>query len=193
MEGGGGCLASFIDQGSVESHRYFLARRTLLEMLRDRGYAVPDVDIHQTLPEFRSMYGQQPDLDRLLISASLASDPSRKVLVIFSGPGKFKLSTFRGIIDKFKNEISPQSRMILVLGDKPTSQARQATKEFSFKVETFQITELLVNVTKHTLMPKHEILIEEDKQKLLKKYSVEDSQVVLGSLELLNFLRENVC
>ncbi|KAI7998817.1 DNA-directed RNA polymerase V subunit 5A [Camellia lanceoleosa] len=36
---------SFVDEGSKESLRYYLARRTLLEMLRDRGYAVSSSDI----------------------------------------------------------------------------------------------------------------------------------------------------
>ncbi|MQL79328.1 hypothetical protein Taro_011775 [Colocasia esculenta] len=175
MDGSGECLASFIDQGSVESHRYFLARRTVLEMLRDRGYAVPVAEIEQTLSEFRALYGEQPKPDNIRVSAPRLSDPSIKVIVIFCGPGKFKLATLRGILDKLKFEAF--QRLILILGDKPTSQARQATREFPFKVETFQITELLVNVTKHVLMPKHEILSEEEKQALLKKYSVEENQL----------------
>lgn len=81
MEEDGGCLASFIDRGSVESHRYFLARRTVLEMLRDRGYAVSDVEIGQSVSQFRSVHGQEPDLERIRISASLLSDPSQKVAV----------------------------------------------------------------------------------------------------------------
>lgn len=73
------CLSSFVDEGSVESHRYYLARRTLLEMLRDRGYSVPDSDIDMSLQDFRSVYTQTPNPDRLRISASLRSDPSKKV------------------------------------------------------------------------------------------------------------------
>ena len=73
------CLSSFVDEGSIESHRYYLARRTLLEMLRDRGYSVPASDIDISLQDFRSFYTQKPDTDRLRISASLRSDPSKKV------------------------------------------------------------------------------------------------------------------
>lgn len=46
---------------------------------------------------------------------------------------------------------------------------------FSFSL---QITDLLVNITKHILMPKHEILTAFEKQKLLKKYKAEDKQVI---------------
>lgn len=79
----GTCLSSYVDEGSVESHRYYLSRRTVLEMLRDRGYAVPDSEIDLSLQDFRSIYGQKPDTDRLRISTSLRSDPSNKVYLIF--------------------------------------------------------------------------------------------------------------
>ncbi|KAG6484486.1 hypothetical protein ZIOFF_053004 [Zingiber officinale] len=39
-----------------------------------------------------------------------------------------------------------------------------------------KITELLVNITKHVLMPKHELLTTDEKQDLLKKYNVGESQ-----------------
>ncbi|KAH0466473.1 hypothetical protein IEQ34_003711 [Dendrobium chrysotoxum] len=76
---GGGCLSSFIDHGTVESHRLFLARRTVLEMLCDRGYVVAPPDLELTLSAFRSLYGEYPDLERLRISTTLSSDPSKKV------------------------------------------------------------------------------------------------------------------
>lgn len=40
-----------------------------------------------------------------------------------------------------------------------------------------QITDLLVNITKHELKPKHRVLSNEEKQELLKKYSLEEKQV----------------
>ncbi|KMZ70843.1 DNA-directed RNA polymerase V subunit 5A, partial [Zostera marina] len=39
------------------------------------------------------------------------------------------------------------------------------------------ITELLVNITRHNLMPKHEILTAEEKKEFMKKYSVVDRQI----------------
>jgi len=74
-----GCLSAFIDTGSVESHRLYLARRTALEMLRDRGYGVAVTDLEQSLAAFRSLYGENPDLERLKISSVLLRDPSKMV------------------------------------------------------------------------------------------------------------------
>ncbi|RWR82522.1 DNA-directed RNA polymerases IV and V subunit 5B-like protein [Cinnamomum micranthum f. kanehirae] len=170
------CICNMVDKASAESHRYYLARRTALEMLKDRGYDIPDSDILVTLPEFRSIFGEKPDLERLRISASLVSQPSKKILVIFCGADVVKLAIIRGIYSQVGKD--NLHRMILVLQNKMTAQARQATKEvFQFKVELFQITDLLVNITKHCLKPKHYVLTPLEKQKLLSKYSVEDKQL----------------
>lgn len=173
---GGGCSSSFVDQGTVESHRLFLARRTVLEMLQDRGYVVASTDLELTLSSFRSLYGQHPDLERLRISTNLVSDPSKKILVIFCGTEPVKLATVQAIFNQFGKE--KLHRMIIVFQNKATSKARDCTENFPlYKVETFEITELLTNITMHSLMPKHEILLEDEKQKLLQKYDVQEHQL----------------
>lgn len=170
------CICNMVDNGSIESHRYFLARRTSLEMLRDRGYHIPESEIQLTLLEFRSIYGEKPDLERLRISASLTSDPSKKILVVFCGTDALKLNVVRGIYNQIQND--NLHSLILVLQSKMTAQAKQAIKEiFTFKVQLFQIADLLINITKHVLKPKHEILTPQEKEKLLRKYSVEEKQL----------------
>lgn len=81
-EAAGRCLASFIDDGTVESHRYYLARKTTLQMLKDRGYLVPNSELELTLQDFRNIYGPKPDPDRLRISTALVLDEAKKVLSI---------------------------------------------------------------------------------------------------------------
>lgn len=39
------------------------------------------------------------------------------------------------------------------------------------------MNDLLVNITKHVLQPKYEVLTADEKQELLKKYRLEDKQV----------------
>lgn len=170
------CLSSFVDEGSTESHRYYLSRRTLLEMLKDRGYSIPDSEINLSLQEFRNIHGQTPDTDRLRISASHQSKPSNKILAIFCGFGVVKVNVIRGLATQIMNKES-LNRLILVVQNKITDQAKKVLDLFSFKVEIFQITDLLVNITKHELKPKHRVLTNEEKQELLKKYSLEEKQL----------------
>ncbi|KAK9282836.1 hypothetical protein L1049_011059 [Liquidambar formosana] len=170
------CITSYVDDGSVESHRLYLSRRTVLEMLRDRGYLVPDSELSRSLADFRSEFGPKFDLERLRLCFSLVSEPSKKILVIFCGTDEIRkadiLAIFRQIVNK-----ESLHRLMLILQSKMNSFARKEADNFSAKVEIFQITELLVNVTKHILMPKHKILTAAEKQILLKKYKLEDKQL----------------
>ncbi|KAL9237923.1 hypothetical protein vseg_012416 [Gypsophila vaccaria] len=172
----GQCLSSFIDEGSIESHRYFLARKTVLEMLKDRGYAVPTSEVDLTLPQFRDLYGPRPDVERLRVTTALVSDPSKKILVIFCGQQLVKVSTIRSIGAQIVNKES-LSGMILIVENRLTAPALKSLDVFQMKVETFQITDLLVNITKHVLKPRHRVLTAKEKEELLKKYNLEEKQL----------------
>ena len=45
------------------------------------------------------------------------------------------------------------------------------------EIELFYQSELLVNITEHELVPKHQVLTDEEKPELLKKYRVKDTQL----------------
>ncbi|KAK7396183.1 hypothetical protein VNO78_17003 [Psophocarpus tetragonolobus] len=171
-----GCLSKLIDDGTVESHRYYLSRRTTLEMLRDRGYSVPSHDIHLSLSDFRHMHGPSPHPDRLRLTLTHSSNPSKRVLVIFCGPGIVKVNAIRNIAGQIVNR-DTLTGLILIVENHITSQALKAVNIFSFKVEIFQITDLLVNITKHVLKPKHQLLTDKQKKNLLKKYNIEEKQL----------------
>lgn len=63
----GPCLTNIVD-GTVESCWYFLACRTVLEMLKDHGFTIPNFEIDATLQEFRENYGQRLGVESLRIS-----------------------------------------------------------------------------------------------------------------------------
>lgn len=80
----------------------------------------------------------------------------------------------------------PVHRAILVLKRGITPFARRIVSEMAHPlggrtqpklIECFEQSELLVNVTAHTLVPRHEILSDADKSALLVKYKLRDSQL----------------
>ncbi|XP_059597515.1 DNA-directed RNA polymerase V subunit 5C isoform X3 [Vitis vinifera] len=150
--GNGSCITADMEQGSIESYRYYLSRRTLFQMLSDRGYNVPHSELTRSLSDFRASFGHNPDPSRLRICLPLISSPSKKI-------------NREGL-----------HRLILVLQSKMNSHARKVVDEYPIKVEFFQITELLINITKHVSVPKHEILSAQEKRKLVNKYKLEDKQ-----------------
>ncbi|GAA0149051.1 DNA-directed RNA polymerase [Lithospermum erythrorhizon] len=176
VNGASECKSDSVDNGSSESHKYYLSRKTILEMLKDRGYAVPSSDIQMSLKDFRDKYGPKPDSDALKISALHKNNPSDRILVIFLGQHMVKVNSVRVIAAQIMNK-ETLNRLILIVENKMTSQAQKALLAFSFKVETFNILDLLVNITKHALKPKHRVLTDKEKQALLKKFDVEEKQL----------------
>ncbi|XP_027352526.1 DNA-directed RNA polymerase V subunit 5A [Abrus precatorius] len=170
------CLSMQKDNGTTESHRYYLSRRTTLEMLRDRGYSIPSSEIDLSLSQFRATHDLSPNLDRLRFSATHASNPSKRVLVIFCASSVVKVTNVRYITAQIVNK-DTLTGLILIVHSHITSQASKALNLLSFKVEVFQITDLLVNITKHVLKPKHQVLTDRQKQNLLKKYNIEEKQL----------------
>jgi hypothetical protein len=77
------CLITKLDNGTIESHRYYLSRKTTLEMLKDRGYSIPSDEIQLSLDEFRQIHGQSPDVDRLRFTATHTTNPSKRVCFLF--------------------------------------------------------------------------------------------------------------
>ncbi|KAL0425696.1 UNVERIFIED_CONTAM: DNA-directed RNA polymerase V subunitC [Sesamum radiatum] len=175
---GTACILSMVDNASVESRRYYLARRTLMEMLRDRGYVVAnmEVELRRSLADFREVFGDKPEAERLRIIACRASDPSRKILAIFCETFEIRKRNIVGILSQIVNK-ETLDRVILILQSKMNVHAQKVLDEYPVKVETFPITGLLFNITKHFLATKHEILTPEDKETLLKKHSIEDKQL----------------
>ncbi|GAU17902.1 hypothetical protein TSUD_330280 [Trifolium subterraneum] len=170
------CLITKLDNGTIESHRYYLSRKTTLEMLKDRGYSIPSDEIQLSLYDFRQIHGQSPDVDRLRFTATHTTDPSKRILVIFSGPGIVKVNVIRNIAGQIVNR-DTLTGLILIVQNQITSQALKAINLLNFKVEIFQITDLLVNVTKHVLKPKHQVLTDKQKKNLLKKYDIQEKQL----------------
>ncbi|CAI0439786.1 unnamed protein product [Linum tenue] len=97
-------------------------------------------------------------------------------MVIFGGTGVIKVNTVRLISAQIVNRDS-LTGLILILQGQITKQAEKALRLFKFNVEIFQITDLLVNITKHVLKPRHQILTSQEKKKLLKEYNIEDKQL----------------
>ena len=71
------------------------------------------------------------------------------------------------------------SNAIMVLCVDITPFAKQAVQEMSdsFRIEHFKESELLVDITKHQLVPEHQLLTPNEKGELLKRYRLKDSQL----------------
>uniref|UniRef100_A0A0D6R1K4 RNA polymerase subunit H/Rpb5 C-terminal domain-containing protein n=1 Tax=Araucaria cunninghamii TaxID=56994 RepID=A0A0D6R1K4_ARACU len=171
------CVERFIDKGNPVSHRLFRVRRTVFQMLDDRGFVVNDADLNMTLPQFRINYGDEPNREDLFISTKSRTNPRDQIFVFFNVNEKLAIKELKMYGMRMKNQ--DVHRAIIVVQGKITPAAKTGIKEMAkcFSLEIFEETELLTNIKEHVLIPEHQILTPDEKNALLKQYAVQENQL----------------
>jgi len=164
-----------------EVGRVYLVRRTVLQMLQDRGYIVPQSDLDLDRDSFKSKHTQVSEngLNResLTLLMQKKDDPTDQIFVFWPEDLKVGVRPVKKYCDRMKEQAV--FRAIVIIQQTLTAFAKQALAEMAprYTIEHFQEAELLVNITEHILVPKHKLLTDSEKQTLLAKYKLEDSQL----------------
>nr|KJB27153.1 hypothetical protein B456_004G280900 [Gossypium raimondii] len=160
-----------------EIKRLFRIRKTVMQMLKDRGYFVGDFEINLSKQQFISKYGENMKREDLVINKTKRNDNSDQIYVFFPEEAKVGVKTMKTYTNRMKSE--NVFRAILVVQQNLTPFARTCINEISskFHLEVFQEAELLVNVKEHALVPEHQVLTNEEKKTLLHRYTVKETQV----------------
>ncbi|KAJ5161734.1 hypothetical protein N7492_007126 [Penicillium capsulatum] len=172
--------------------------RTVYEMLWDRGYEVSDEELQISLQDFRAKYSDPmgyPDRNKMKIQARPTEDMKMKytalptksnpspqpdcgtIYVDFcpdsSSIGAKQVRAFNHLVDEnnfhtgiFITQTPISSAAIRMLNSMPGRIC-----------ENFQEQDLLVNITRHELVPKHVLLSPEEKLRLLQRYRLKESQL----------------
>ncbi|KAM6504270.1 RNA polymerase [Amanita muscaria] len=163
-----------------ESAKLWKVNRTIHELVRDRGYQVADEEINMDLQRFREIYGTGAgiaDRGKLNFYTSSPKDPTDQIFVYFSEERSVGVKTMRkmlGILEQrniqrgiivFPGNMTPSARKVIV------AMAHQ------YRLEEFSESDLLVNITHHTLVPRHDVLSQEEKKLLLEKYRLKETQL----------------
>ena len=121
--------------------------KTLLEMMTDRGY--------DSINELNN---------NLIITQR--NNPFDKKLILNVNEQKTGVKSIK-IFGKLINDHSCNSGMI-IYKQSITSFAKSLLNDICRNIELFNEQELHFNITKHSLVPKHELLNESDKKQVLK-------------------------
>lgn len=168
-----------------EVSRLFRVRRTVLELLADRGFAVLETDDDLNMPReaFESHFSAASfNRESLTMLRQKQDDASDQIYVFFPDEARNKALGVKPISDKAERmERDGVNRAIIILQTGLTPYAKQAVEKLSagdrFRMEVFLENELLVNITRHQLVPRHQVLSDEEKKNLLRRYKLKESQL----------------
>ncbi|XP_073146648.1 DNA-directed RNA polymerases II and IV subunit 5A-like [Henckelia pumila] len=160
-----------------EITQLYRTRKTVMQMLRDRGYVVGDFEIEMSKAHFIQKYGENMKRVDLFIVKAMRDNSSDQIYVFFPEEPKVGVKTVKTYINRMKED--GVHRAILVVQQNLTPCARTCISEISskFNLETFQEAELMVNIKEHVLVPEHQLLTPEEKKTLLERYTVKETQL----------------
>ncbi|KAL4895789.1 DNA-directed RNA polymerases I, II, and III subunit RPABC1 [Aspergillus ambiguus] len=188
--------------GSVDADRemtrLWRTWRTVFEMLQDRGYEVTEEEVQISLDDFKQKYSDPlgyPDRAKMKIQArpteamQVKYTPLTKqgqppapadcgtIYVEFcpdsSGVGTKQVRTFNHTVD----EHNFHTGIFITQTPISPSAVRLLSGVPGRICEHFQEQDLLVNITRHELVPKHVLLSPEEKSRLLNRYRLKESQL----------------
>lgn len=141
---------------------------TLCEMMRDRGIL--------TVEEMEYMRGFGPnEISALANRGVFTIEVNKKVCVLFYVANKFRMQEFKPHLDRCAGfDVS-----ILVVAEPLTTTnlktiaEHQQKNNLEMNLQVFTISELLFNVTKHVLVPKHEVIRDKaEEDDLVKQFNI---------------------
>eukprot|EP00933_Yihiella_yeosuensis_P041927 TRINITY_DN3633_c0_g3_i1.p1 TRINITY_DN3633_c0_g3~~TRINITY_DN3633_c0_g3_i1.p1 ORF type:complete len:212 (+),score=58.12 TRINITY_DN3633_c0_g3_i1:178-813(+) len=165
-----------------EVTKLWRVRKTVFQMLQDRGYKVSDKNLDEKKEDFEKMWKEEQaqgfGREKFLILVQKPNDASQQLIVFFPDEQKtVGVKVIRILAEKMDERKIKEA--ILVVRQPLSPLARTAVQEAASKmrIEVFAETELIVNITRHELVPKHVPLTDQEKQQLLDRYKMKPSQL----------------
>ena len=142
----------------------FQARKTIIEMLTDRGYTVPPECHCDKITDFKNLYtNKNCDI--------LVTEP-KDCYVKFILHHKIRPNALREIVSQLiENQLTKGGDLIIVTRNKPNSTLQKVAKAFK-AVQIFWVKNLVINITKHKLNPIFTVIPESEVEELIKGYNL---------------------
>lgn len=155
-----------------EKNILFKVRKTVLEMLKDRGYDIPKKYII-SLDEFSLLY----DINNINFGV-LKKDGTKMYVAFYNENKNFGKNELKDLVQKIKKEYNDVNiNIIIILRNKENPSVRREMKFSQYhNIELFIQKNLTFNLTHHELVPKHIILSEDEKNEVFKKYNINNDQ-----------------
>ena len=158
--------------------KLFRAYRTLNKMMEDRGYIVEESQKELTYSDWIKNNDNRTTLNGIYYKKD-QNNPDLIIRLYFEYLEGLKISA-NDISLFFTNMKDAKADTgIIIISGTLTSQAKQKMADINYElqIECFNISELMVNITEHSYVPKHILLNDEEKALLLKRYKIKENQL----------------
>jgi len=131
------------------------------------------------LQTFREQYARNGMVERTTLNffTNAMEDPSKQIFIFFSDEKNVSVKTMKKFISILEEKKIGNG--VIVFSHTMTPMARKVIGQMahSYRLEEFAESDLLVNITHHKLVPRHEILSDEQKALLLERYRLRETQL----------------
>lgn len=158
-----------------------VSREIILKMLKIRNYNI-DKYTSYTINEIDTMYSSsikvKNNYEDNALDIIIRKD-NNKIIVKYLLNNKIRLSNINTLIaNMLDSKINDGDSLIVITNDKIINESLDENIENIYQkrnifIQVFWIDTLLFDITKHTLVPQHEIVGESEKESLLSKYELD--------------------
>eukprot|EP01106_Pelomyxa_sp_JSP_P017603 TRINITY_DN7337_c0_g1_i2.p1 TRINITY_DN7337_c0_g1~~TRINITY_DN7337_c0_g1_i2.p1 ORF type:complete len:206 (+),score=41.48 TRINITY_DN7337_c0_g1_i2:90-707(+) len=163
-----------------EDKRMFQVRKTVLEMLADRQYLITQEERDLNLEQFRAQFckdGAVTSRENLVLLKRKVDFFQEQIFVFFPDEVKVGVKTITKYNSRMNDEGVTRSILVVQQGVTPFARNAMQAMQPAITFEEFKEAELLINITKHVLVPRHVVLSKEEKATLLQRYRCKETQL----------------
>eukprot|EP00116_Pleurobrachia_bachei_P011617 sb/3471879/ len=99
------------------------------------------------------------------------------MFIFFPEEEKVGIKTIKAYFTKMQQENIMRSIIVVRGGLTPSAKGGINDMAPKYHMETFFETELLINITEHTLVPEHSVMSNDEKKELMQRYRLKESQL----------------
>ena len=145
--------------------KLYRARITTQEMLTDRGYIIKENVKVDNLDTFRKLFYSK-NIDFLVETEGKISIYVRWIIT-----PKIKPNFIKDTIELIREQLNEKgivAKLLIISKAKPNTNVMKIIKEKEYRgTELFWLNNLVFNITKHILVPKHTVIDEDEVKKIL--------------------------
>ncbi|VDK82871.1 unnamed protein product [Onchocerca ochengi] len=154
-------------EDEIETYKLWRVRKTIMQMCHDRGYLVTQEELDQTLENFKDTFGDKPS----------ERHPSRNELTVLVAHNDDPTDQMFAICQQMQEQAITRAIIVVQTGMTPSAKQAIADMAPKYTLEQFLEAELMVNITEHELVPEHVVMTNEEKNELLNRYKLKDTQL----------------